>query len=82
MPADPQQLTPWLDGSVKPVRSGEYERQVLTASGDWSVTERVSWKRGQWFVRQTPHLWIQSLYQPRFAGGMDFRWRGLTKEQK
>jgi hypothetical protein len=78
-----QQLTPWFDGSVKPVRKGVYER----FGEGWGLSDFALWDGRRWMCgHETPEgadslvMW-ESMFQPHH-GDTDFQWRGLTKEQK
>ena len=74
MPADPQQLTPWFEGSVRPVRAGLYERKLL-----WKQSIEL-WDGNCWHMKDWDGHWLESNFQPNIDGGSDFCWRGLAKE--
>jgi hypothetical protein len=70
-------LTPWFDGSVKPVRPGVYER----AFGPDAPPRYAEWTGWQWLesrgtVRSAPRSLKVSATQS--AAG----WRGLAEEPK
>lgn len=89
MPADPQQLTPWFDGSVKPAREGVYMRRIVHRLSDGRVmrskrVERVFWdlRHKLWFGYLNNGRLFRSLFQSHNGNANKFEWRGLTKEQK
>lgn len=79
MPADPQRLTPWFDGSVKPERVGWYQRDYGDSAlfGDLpDYWDGKVWRTGfgQELSRPVRDL-SKSMNQFR-------RWRGLTEQAK
>lgn len=68
-------LTPWYPGTVKPVRSGVYQR--LYDNGDGSIAKYCYWTGARWKTwHDTPHLAMLveaiSLFQ-------ELPWRGVVK---
>jgi hypothetical protein len=73
MSAKPK-VTPWFPGSVRPVRDGMYQRELLQ-SGDAIRRDTVFWRNGKWhYFEKGP---ATSVYQPHIAQGRGFRWRGI-----
>lgn len=71
MPADPQQLTPWFDGSVKPVREGIYQVRGMDGSNPFELM----WHEGCWHLHDEGEPFAEAFFQDR-------EWRGFTEEQK
>ncbi len=76
MPADPQQLTPWFDGSVKPARVGWYQRDYGRCCQAEEYQYPDYWDGDNWYVG------VGGRKPTNLICNGDMPWRGLTKEQK
>ena len=65
--------TKWFMGYVKPVRVGLYERTILIDNTQGS-TRYSYWNGESWQIGK-----VNSVWQPYFDEGFDFKWRGLVK---
>lgn len=71
----PFKKTPWLPGSVKPIRSGVYERRYPTGAISFSKWDGKRWRVQGFSVGIANNIPEVSMWQ-------DLPWRGLAREQK
>jgi hypothetical protein len=71
-------LTPWFDGSVKPARSGVYQREwpVSVMFAEWTGYQ---WMRAAYTAAAAKRQTEISFQQPDGGNGT-VRWRGLAQK--
>lgn len=65
-------LTPWIPGTVKPVRAGLYQRLTHSNLVVWSKWDGAKWMRCMFTQPNADTQVIESLQQ-------DIPWRGVAK---
>jgi hypothetical protein len=70
-------LTPWFDGSVKPVRNGRYRAQDMQMNCSCCWIE-LEWRNGEWFS----NLFDSGRFNTHFFTTQLRRWRGLAQQPK
>lgn len=70
-------LTPWFDGTIKPLRNGIYQRHYDINSGEPKVLY-CKFKNGVWWVNsKTPEEALKALMESPFQDSIP--WRGLAE---